>query len=124
METKIVLELITSILEALSGYIVGKGFRDKKYTYSRIIIVASIISIIFFLMHSCYEILFGQKVRVFKDNYIFTEKDIYLVVTPDGVLVRRLKIIDETVFLICTNKSCNNEKYLVDGINIIGKVSV
>jgi hypothetical protein len=61
METKIVLELITSILEALSGYIVGKGFRDKKYTYSRIIIVASIISIIFFLMHSCYEILFGQK---------------------------------------------------------------
>lgn len=70
------------------------------------------------------EILFGQKVRVFKDNYIFTEKDIYLVVTPDGVLVRRLKIIDETVFLICTNKSCNNEKYLVDDINIIGKVSV
>ena len=57
-------------------------------------------------------------------NYIFTEKDIYLVVTPDGVLVRRLKIIDETVFLICTIKSCNNEKYIVDDINIIGKVSV
>ncbi|MCT7487085.1 S24 family peptidase [Aliarcobacter cryaerophilus] len=70
------------------------------------------------------EILFGQKVKVFKDNYIFTQNDIYLVVTPDSVLVRRLKIINETVTLICSNKSCNNEKYLVDDINIIGKVSI
>lgn len=55
------LEVITSILEALSGHIGGGVFKDKKYTYKKIIIVSFSVSILFFLTHCCYEFLFGQK---------------------------------------------------------------
>lgn len=49
------------MLEALSGYIGGRVFKDKKYTYGKIIIVAFLISTLFFLAHSAYEFLFGKK---------------------------------------------------------------
>ncbi|OOS22482.1 hypothetical protein B0682_01410 [Moraxella lincolnii] len=55
------LEIITSVLEALSGYIGGRVFKDKKYTYKKIIMSSFVVSILFFLAHSCYEFLFWQK---------------------------------------------------------------
>lgn len=54
-------EIITSALEALSGYIGGRVFKDKKYTYKKIIMSSFVVSILFFFAHSCYEFLFGQK---------------------------------------------------------------
>ena len=55
------LEIITSVLEALSGYIGGRVFKDKKYTYKKIIISSFVVSILFFFAHSYYEFLFGKK---------------------------------------------------------------
>lgn len=55
------LEIITSVLEALIGYIGGRVFKDKKYTYKKIIISSFVVSILFFFTHYCYEFLFGQK---------------------------------------------------------------
>lgn len=54
-------EIITSVLEALSGYVGGRVFKDKKYTYKKIIMSSFVVSILFFFAHSCYEFLFGQK---------------------------------------------------------------
>lgn len=55
------LEIITSLLEAVSGYIGGRFFKDKKYTHKKIILISFLVSTIFFLVYSCYELLFGQK---------------------------------------------------------------
>ena len=71
------------------------------------------------------EILIGQRVMVLKRNYIFNEKDIYLILSPYGEMIRRLKKISfESVKLIASNKKCNNEIFLLDDIQIIGKVKI
>ena len=71
------------------------------------------------------EILIGQRVIVLKRNYIFNEKDIYLILSPYGEMIRRLKrISNESVKLIASNKKCNNEIFLLDDIQIIGKVKI
>lgn len=71
------------------------------------------------------EILIGQKVLILKRNYIFNEKDIYLILSPYGEMIRRLKKISfESVKLIASNKKCNNEIFLLDDIQIIGKVKI
>ena len=71
------------------------------------------------------EILIGQRVIVLKRNYIFNEKDIYLILSPYGEMIRRLKKISfESVKLIASNKKCNNEIFLLDDIQIIGKVKI
>ena len=71
------------------------------------------------------EILIGQKVIVLKRNYIFNEKDIYLILSPYGEIIRRLKrISNESVKLIASNKKCNNEIFLLEDVQIIGKVKI
>ena len=71
------------------------------------------------------EILIGQRVIVLKQNYVFNEKDIYLILSPYGELVRRVKMIsNESVQLIASNKKCNNEIFLFDDVQIIGKVKI
>lgn len=71
------------------------------------------------------EILIGQRVIVLKQNYVFNEKDIYLIMSPWGKLVRRVKMIsDESVQLIASNKKCNSEIFLFDDVQIIGKVKI
>ena len=71
------------------------------------------------------EILIGQRVMVLKRNYIFNEKDIYLILSPYGEMIRRLKrISNESVKLIASNKKCNNETFLIEDIQIIGKVKI
>lgn len=71
------------------------------------------------------EILIGQKVIVLKRNYIFNEKDIYLILSPYGEMIRRIKrISNESVKLIVSNKKCNNEIFLLEDIQIIGKVKI
>ena len=71
------------------------------------------------------EILIGQRVIVLKRNYIFNEKDIYLILSPYGEMIRRLKrISNESVKLIAINKKCNNETFLFEDIQIIGKVKI
>lgn len=71
------------------------------------------------------EILIGQRVIVLKKNYIFNEKDIYLILSPYGEMIRRLKkISNESVRLIASNRKCNNEIFLLDDIQIIGKVKI
>ena len=71
------------------------------------------------------EILIGQRVIVLKRNYIFNEKDIYLILSPYGEMIRRLKrISNESVKLIASNKKCNNETFLFEDIQIIGKVRI
>lgn len=71
------------------------------------------------------EILIGQRVIVLKRNYIFNEKDIYLILSPYGEMIRRLKkISNESVRLIASNKKCNNETFLIEDIQIIGKVKI
>ena len=71
------------------------------------------------------EILIGQRVMVLKRNYIFNEKDIYLILSPYGEMIRRLrKISNESVLLIASNRKCNNETFLIEDIQIIGKVKI
>ena len=71
------------------------------------------------------EILIGQRVMVLKRNYIFNEKDIYLILSPYGEMIRRLrKISNESVLLISSNRKCNNETFLIEDIQIIGKVKI
>lgn len=71
------------------------------------------------------EILIGQRVIVLKRNYMFNEKDIYLILSPYGEMIRRLKKISfESVELISSNKKCNNETFLQEDIQIIGKVKI
>lgn len=71
------------------------------------------------------EIYQGQQVFVLKRNYIFNEKDIYLILCPYGESIRRLKMVsNESVQLIASNKKCNNEVFLIDDIQILGKVKV
>lgn len=71
------------------------------------------------------EILIGQRVIILKRNYIFNEKDIYLILSPYGEMIRRLKrISNESVKLIASNKKCNNETFLFEDIQIIGKVRI
>ena len=71
------------------------------------------------------EILIGQRVIVLKRNYIFNEKDIYLILSPYGEMIRRLKrISNESVKLIASNKKCNNEIFLLEDVQIIGKVKI
>ena len=71
------------------------------------------------------EILIGQRVIVLKRNYIFNEKDIYLILSPYGEMIRRLrKISNESVLLISSNRKCNNETFLIEDIQIIGKVKI
>ena len=71
------------------------------------------------------EILQGQVVLVLKKNYIFNEKDIYLILSPYGKSIRRLKMIsNESVQLIASNKKCNNEVFLINDVQILGKVKV
>jgi|GEM_PF-1988560 len=55
------LEIITSLLEAVSGYIGGRFFKNRKYTRKKIFLISFFVSAIFFLVYSCYELLFGQK---------------------------------------------------------------
>ena len=71
------------------------------------------------------EITIGQIVVLLKRNYIFNEKDIYLILTPYCEMVRRLKMIsEESIKLIASNKKCNNEVFLIDDVEIIGKVKI
>jgi len=71
------------------------------------------------------EIAIGQSVVLLKRNYIFNEKDIYLILTPYCEMVRRLKMIsDESIKLIASNKRCNNEVFLIEDVQIIGKVKI
>ena len=71
------------------------------------------------------EIFQGQVVLVLKRNYIFNEKDIYLILSPYGKSIRRLKMIsDESVQLIASNKKCNNDVFLIEDIQILGKVKI
>ena len=71
------------------------------------------------------EITIGQSVVLLKRNYIFNEKDIYLILTPYCEMVRRLKMIsEESIKLIASNKRCNNEVFLIDDVQIIGKVKI
>jgi hypothetical protein len=71
------------------------------------------------------EILIGQRVIVLIQNYVFNENDIYLVMSPYGELVRRVKMIsNESVQLIASNKKCNSEIFLFDDVQIIGKVKI
>ena len=55
------LEIITSLLEGIGGYIGGTLFKDGQYTYKKIMMVALLISTTFFLTYSLYEIIFGDK---------------------------------------------------------------
>jgi phage repressor protein C with HTH and peptisase S24 domain len=71
------------------------------------------------------EIFQGQIVLVLKRNYIFNEKDIYLILCPYGEQIRRLKMISsESVKLVASNKKCNNEIFLIEDIQILGKVKI
>ncbi len=71
------------------------------------------------------EIFQGQIVLVLKRNYVFNEKDIYLILCPYGESIRRLKMIsDESVKLVASNKKCNNDVFLIEDIQILGKVKI
>lgn len=69
------------------------------------------------------EICKNQKVIINKLKTSYSETDIFLVMTPSGAKLRRVKILsEETISLISTNISSNNENFLIDDIGILGKV--
>lgn len=72
------------------------------------------------------EILIGQRVVVLTGScYMFNEKDIYLIQSPYGEMIRRLKMVSqESVTLIPRNIRCNNETFMQEDIKIIGKVKI
>jgi hypothetical protein len=62
---------------------------------------------------------------MFKIIFFYTRTLFYLILSPYGEMIRRLKkISNESVLLIASNRKCNNETFLIEDIQIIGKVKI
>jgi len=63
----------------------------------------------------------GDIVLVNKMKLSYNMQDLFLVMTPNGALIRNLNLISyDTIQLICENS--NNENFSIDDVKIIGKI--
>lgn len=64
----------------------------------------------------------GQILIIDKQNLNLNSKNIYLVMTPEGNLIRRIKYRYPRIILFSSNPLCNKLSYNCNDINIIGRV--
>ena len=71
------------------------------------------------------ELFNADKIFIDRNKVAPNEKDIFIVNSPDGIFVKRLKFINnETLELVSSNKIYKNISLPVEDLGIIGKVII